>query len=963
MFNVTNATATAMMIGIHHYDDLKTLANTKVHRLIYYNGKLENLFVSPYSLDLLIPRHVNAMTVRVVIESKLTLDDGRVMCNDKVVEWEDWQLGEQWLIHPDGIYKLCWNFIIAFLIIYSVLVIPVELAFQDRAFNNSNNVNLIISLLFFIDIILCFRTCQISHEYDALILDPTHIARHYLRLWFWIDIISTIPWDDMLNYLTSGNHSFQQLQVTQLVKLTRMFRLMRVIRAFKLKMYLEKFEGIIGISPMVFELFSLLIQVFFIVHITCCIWWGFTASVTTEPWFGNTIDLDSSLSRKYLLSLYFTFTTMSTVGYGDLHPQAVISEQLFGCILVILGASTFGYMIANVSNVLNSSSQNTITSIQKEELHQMSEYLQEKQCSNYINQIVMNHCQRKYLEKASTSAFDIDAMTNCLPPTLRVEILSAVYSRKMKKIPIFSHIKNQSIKLYLFQRLTPTFYDIEQFIIREGDIGKDLIFIVNGTARAFQSDPLFTMTNTTMTKKRGNRARRTGSDASLKSIKDQRYIEYLRHLIDPLPKSSAKPTDPMSTSPQSKSDRDLHESNESNSSKGSGKLERNHARGMQFFDNPLSTMVSYTSLSWTSHRNSNNEIDASPHGSHEEEYVPPSQSHQATNEVYKNRVKSFAKCKQEHFEEAGYRLLGDISPGDFVGHISFMSCLPHEASVRPLSLTTAYLLSKADLANLIRNESGVGIQLQSAIARAVYAQSNEVGRFHMRRYRAKFLKSLKYRYYEHYNVDAKKNKKHHHSHSVQRPTRREKRRRSLMMQFQLNRKPQVVDALFTDKQVWDDSMSEASKHSGSDKWHIRHIGRSARHHVKGKRLSRSNSLSAVNATHNAKSFIQLSSAPHHTLLAVEDYRKTKKIRKVVSFHGSPNIRASSADDATTLSDYNFRSLPPMLQAQQSRTQRYIQRYLQDDDGIHHNISRLRSQSYPSYDNKIWKDHHVCQGLV
>lgn len=47
------------------------------------------------------------------------------------------------------------------------------------------------------------------------------------------------------------------------------------------------------------------------------------------------------LEQKYLVSLYWAFTTLTTVGYGDIVPHTVM-ERLFAMFLILAGAVTFG---------------------------------------------------------------------------------------------------------------------------------------------------------------------------------------------------------------------------------------------------------------------------------------------------------------------------------------------------------------------------------------------------------------------------------------------------------------------------------------------------------------------------------------------------------------------------------------------------------------------------------------------
>ena len=76
-----------------------------------------------------------------------------------------------------------------------------------------------IDLFFIVDIILTFRTTYVSKQGDEII-DPCLIAKNYLRNKFWIDLISTIPWD------ATG---YSQLSVFGLLKVQRVFRITKII--------------------------------------------------------------------------------------------------------------------------------------------------------------------------------------------------------------------------------------------------------------------------------------------------------------------------------------------------------------------------------------------------------------------------------------------------------------------------------------------------------------------------------------------------------------------------------------------------------------------------------------------------------------------------------------------------------------------------------------------------------------
>eukprot|EP00976_Prorocentrum_cordatum_P030754 625903-Prorocentrum_minimum.AAC.2 len=53
-------------------------------------------------------------------------------------------------------------------------------------------------------------------------------------------------------------------------------------------------------------------------------------------------------SQKYIASIYWAFTTMTTVGYGDISATTV-AERIFACIGMVVGGFMFSMVVASVS--------------------------------------------------------------------------------------------------------------------------------------------------------------------------------------------------------------------------------------------------------------------------------------------------------------------------------------------------------------------------------------------------------------------------------------------------------------------------------------------------------------------------------------------------------------------------------------------------------------------------------------
>lgn len=124
----------------------------------------------------------------------------------------------------DGNHRFYWDLGMLFLLVANLIILPVAISF----FNDDLSIrwiafNCLSDTIFMIDIVVNFRTGSLSfigqfldffspvwqHLFwftcaagimqqdnsEQVILDPKLIARHYLRTWFFLDLISSIPLD------------------------------------------------------------------------------------------------------------------------------------------------------------------------------------------------------------------------------------------------------------------------------------------------------------------------------------------------------------------------------------------------------------------------------------------------------------------------------------------------------------------------------------------------------------------------------------------------------------------------------------------------------------------------------------------------------------------------------------------------------------------------------------------------
>lgn len=259
-------------------------------------------------------------------------------------------------------------------------------------------IDTLISTMFGIDILVQCNSCYYDLRKDIWIRDHKQVVKQYLSYWFWIDIITTIPWDRLV-FLMNGK-KYQELSLIRLIRIAKLYNYYigsstkstntRSLHGkvnnntvgdatfghhqyqedqhhdddhyHEHKLYHSKpisiIQRLINLfhlnHPTFISFFGLMIQIFFIAHVFACFWHyiAIDSYVTTgssskpeSTWLKKFDYSHASLRAQYVASLYFVIVTLSTVGYGDIYPTNDF-ERIYAMIMMIVGAVFFATLVA-----------------------------------------------------------------------------------------------------------------------------------------------------------------------------------------------------------------------------------------------------------------------------------------------------------------------------------------------------------------------------------------------------------------------------------------------------------------------------------------------------------------------------------------------------------------------------------------------------------------------------------------
>ena len=371
------------------------------------------------------------------------------------------------IIHELSRARLIWDSFILLLVIVSCILVPYQFAFEQNSALSGFQILYLIDVFFIVDIFLNRRTSFRDHGVE--VTDPRSCTRHYARRMMPVDIIGSVPLDLMAWFLLGTG----QFMGGSLVLALRLFRLFRIVRFFVI---MRRWEAYSWSNPGFLRVVKFLISILILMHWLACAWFftAFAVAFPPDSWAARAAIVDSGPGVQYLRSLYWTITTMTTVGYGDITP-ARPAEYLFAAVIMLMGASIYAFIIGSVASLLSSiqAAKNT----HWERIDSVTEFLRQRHVPADISSKVRNYYE--YIWDHSRG-LDKNEILNDLPGPLKLEILLHLARKILDTVPLFEYC-SPVLRNELLISLESRTYTPDSYISREGESGKAIYFITEGS--------------------------------------------------------------------------------------------------------------------------------------------------------------------------------------------------------------------------------------------------------------------------------------------------------------------------------------------------------------------------------------------------------------------------------------------------------------------------------------------------
>ncbi|XP_033749800.1 potassium/sodium hyperpolarization-activated cyclic nucleotide-gated channel 3-like isoform X2 [Pecten maximus] len=384
-----------------------------------------------------------------------------------------------WVIHPCSNFRFYWDLFMLVLLIANLIILPVAISFfNDDLSTHWIVFNCISDTVFFLDIVINFRTGVILNDFaDEIILDPKLIARHYVKSWFFLDLISSIPMDYiflMWDAEADFNQLFHAGRALRMLRLAKLLSLLRLLRLSRLVRYVQQWEEFLAFAGKFMRIFNLLCLMFLLGHWNGCLQFliPMLQDYPDDCWVSIEGLKKAHWAEQYTWALFKALSHMLCIGYGRFPPQNMTDTWLT-ILSMLSGATCYALFLGHTTTIIQSF--DTSRRLYNEKFKQVEEYMIYRKLPRRLRQKISEYYEHRYQGKM----FDEENILCELNECLRQDIINHNCRALVKSVPFFANADPQFVS-EVISKLIFEVYQPGDYIIREGTMGTKMYFISEG---------------------------------------------------------------------------------------------------------------------------------------------------------------------------------------------------------------------------------------------------------------------------------------------------------------------------------------------------------------------------------------------------------------------------------------------------------------------------------------------------
>ncbi|XP_039595845.1 potassium voltage-gated channel subfamily H member 4a isoform X1 [Polypterus senegalus] len=385
-----------------------------------------------------------------------------------------------------SICKALWDWLILLATFYVAVTVPYNVCFTayddcESASRSTIVSDIAVEMLFILDIALNFRTTYVSQS-GQVVYEPRSICIHYAATWFFVDLIAALPFDLLYAF---------NITVTSLVHLLKTVRLLRLLRL------LQKLDRYSQYSAMVL---TLLMSMFaLLAHWMACIWyvigrkemenndpvtwdigWLHELGKRLEsPYINNSLG-GPSIRSAYIASLYFTLSSLTSVGFGNVCANTD-AEKIFSICTMLIGALMHAVVFGNVTAIIQR--MYSRRSLYHTRMKDLKDFIRVHRLPQQLKQRMLEYFQTTW---SVNNGIDANELLHDFPDELRADIAMHL-NKDILQLPLFESASRGCLRS-LSLHIKTSFCAPGEYLIRQGDALQANYFVCSGSLEVLKDN-------------------------------------------------------------------------------------------------------------------------------------------------------------------------------------------------------------------------------------------------------------------------------------------------------------------------------------------------------------------------------------------------------------------------------------------------------------------------------------------
>ncbi len=346
--------------------------------------------------------------------------------------------------------EISWQVIIFIAVTITALEAPFSFTFKTRLQNWQVVLDVLISSIFLSDVIYQLR----QKRKGRVSLKNTEEKTKWWTLLI-IDGLCSIPFE-LISFMLGVSAT------TRLLNLLRLFRMVRIFR-------LLQFIGKLTVVPRKLKTAILFFCFVIAVHWISCAWLK--------------VEVVTGIDRAdiYIKALYWTVTTLTTIGYGDITPTSMYG-RIFTMVIMILGVGVYGIVIGNVTRMIAAGERYKEQA--REKMNDVMNFMKYYNIPDRLQHNVLSYYNNVFNKRLTDND---NKIINDLPQALQQELQIYMNIKLIRTLPLFRNCTQQCLR-DVSAALKQKFFGPGQTIINIGELGDEMYIIAHGIVEVILSD-------------------------------------------------------------------------------------------------------------------------------------------------------------------------------------------------------------------------------------------------------------------------------------------------------------------------------------------------------------------------------------------------------------------------------------------------------------------------------------------